>query len=118
MRNGAEEMIMMRRWQHRQQRFARRPHERLWQRENKRHDPLLCKCLVAMGMYHFVDHFDNFNQFIRMSSDQCRLYGPEFAVKYAKLHANVEKSEKSVNRVDVLRKWQCMLGVCWPHSVN
>ena len=42
-----------------------------------------------MGMYAFVDHFDNFNQFIRMSPDQCRLYGPEFVVRYAKLHAKL-----------------------------
>ncbi|KAG8004750.1 hypothetical protein GBF38_016626, partial [Nibea albiflora] len=45
---------------------------------------------VAMGMYHFVDRFDNFNQFIRMSLDQCRLYGPEFVVMYDKLHARIE----------------------------
>ncbi|TKS75705.1 hypothetical protein D9C73_010134 [Collichthys lucidus] len=77
-------MITMRRrrQQQRQQRFARRPHDtlRLRERKNKRHDPLLCKCLVAMGMYHLVDRFDNFNRFIRMSSAQCRLYGPKFVV--------------------------------------
>ncbi|TKS66013.1 hypothetical protein D9C73_000069 [Collichthys lucidus] len=39
-----------------------------------------------MGMYHLVDRFDNFNRFIWMSSAQCRLYGPEFVVKYNKLH--------------------------------
>ncbi|KAE8277948.1 hypothetical protein D5F01_LYC24009 [Larimichthys crocea] len=96
MRNGAEEeeemITMSRRQQQRQQRFARRPHDtlRLRERKNKRHDPLLCKCLVAMGMYHLVDRFDNFNRFIRMSSAQCQLYGPEFVVKYAKLHARIE----------------------------
>ncbi|KAE8280233.1 hypothetical protein D5F01_LYC20787 [Larimichthys crocea] len=93
MRNGAEEMIMMR-WQQQQQQrqwFAWRPHERLWEHKNKKgRDPLLCKCLVAMGMYAFVDHFDNFNQFFRMSPDQCRLYGPKFVVRYAKLHAGIE----------------------------
>ncbi|KAG8004716.1 hypothetical protein GBF38_009112 [Nibea albiflora] len=81
----------MRSWQRsRQHRFARRPHERPRRPKNKRRDPLLCKCLVAMGMYYFVDCFDNFNQFIRMSSDQCRLYGPEFVVMYNKLHARIE----------------------------
>ncbi|TKS84041.1 Thyrotropin receptor [Collichthys lucidus] len=84
MRNRAEEMIMMRRrqQQQQQQRFAWRPHEHLWEHTNKKgRDPLLCKCLVSMGMYAFVDHFDNFSQFIRMSPDQCRLYGPEFVVR-------------------------------------
>ncbi|KAE8277869.1 hypothetical protein D5F01_LYC24094 [Larimichthys crocea] len=96
MRNGAEEeeemITMRRRQQQRQQRFARRPHDtlRLRERKNKRCDPLLCKCLVAMGMYHLVDRFDNFNRFIQMSSAQCQLYGPEFVVKYAKLHARIE----------------------------
>ncbi|KAE8296889.1 hypothetical protein D5F01_LYC05663 [Larimichthys crocea] len=53
----------------------------------RRRDPLLCKCLVAMGIYSFVDHFDNFNQFIRMPPDQCRLY--EFVVRYVKLHTKL-----------------------------
>ncbi|KAE8277099.1 hypothetical protein D5F01_LYC25103 [Larimichthys crocea] len=86
-------ITMSRRQQQRQQRFAgdHMTHSVSGsERKNKRHDPLLCKCLVAMGMYHLVDRFDNFNRFIRMSSAQCQLYGPEFVVKYAKLHARIE----------------------------
>ncbi|KAE8287278.1 hypothetical protein D5F01_LYC13316 [Larimichthys crocea] len=57
--------------------------------DDSRNRNLQKKQSIAMGMYAFVDHFDNFNQFIRMSPDQCRLYGPEFVVRYAKLHAKL-----------------------------
>ncbi|GLD46689.1 GTPase IMAP family member 9-like protein [Lates japonicus] len=41
----------------------------------------VCKCLETTGMSPGVSS---------TSSDQCRLYGPEFVVKYGKLHARIE----------------------------